>query len=174
MAEPRSADVGEIAALEFLGMIPAKPSARASHAELGEQLCVSGVKTMHPELTTWRCDTQRHCVVQSALDASVIAQLPTGFGKSLIAIVPAVAQGGFTHFVAPTLSLINHFYRDCRDRQVFAFEPAGASAQDQQKLVYDSLLHEQGGILLTTPEKAGSRQMSDLFWKLQLSRGSGG
>lgn len=72
--------------------------------------------------------------------AKIPAQLPTGHGNSLMAIVPAVACGRLTIFVAPTLALIDDLLGKFTRRQILVFRLIGASTCDEQRLTAEEIL----------------------------------
>ncbi|CDF36131.1 ATP-dependent DNA helicase RecQ [Chondrus crispus] len=153
----------------FIAMAPLEPAEDVPDAVLAEQLLSFGV-ILFPELQHWRDDSQKRYVVSAARGHNILAQLPTGHGKSVLAIVPALARGGLTLFVAPTLSLVDDLYAKCVSRQILAFRLTGQSQYDEQALCGEAVVHYQGGVVLTTPEKACSGQMQLLLEKVHVTR----
>ncbi|KAF5318208.1 hypothetical protein D9611_015078 [Ephemerocybe angulata] len=82
-------------------------------------LATSSSKTMLPKLaklygpgTNWRVPEQRQAVeALLKLEGDVIVALPTGIGKTAIAILPSMVEASYTVIILPLLSLQSDWFR---------------------------------------------------------------
>ncbi|KAG0634396.1 P-loop containing nucleoside triphosphate hydrolase protein [Tuber brumale] len=90
----------------------------------------------------------------------VFVLMPTGGGKSLIYQLPAIIRSGKTHgvtiVVSPLLSLMQDQVDHLQKLNIMAFFINGEISEDQRRLLYDSLYHEDVEemvqLLYITPE----------------------
>jgi len=90
----------------------------------------------------------------------VFVLMPTGGGKSLIYQLPAIIRSGKTHgitiVVSPLLSLMQDQVDHLQKLNIMAFFINGEIGEDQRRLLYDSLYHEDVEemvqLLYITPE----------------------
>lgn len=151
-------------------MLPMEPPTTATDSDIADALCDKLLRKFFPLVQNWRDNVQRDCVVASVRHHNIIAQLPTDYGKTLLCLIPAVALGGVTVFVAPTLSLVDDLLDTCRISHVPAFRLTGSSAYNEQRLAAQAVTLMQGGILIVTPEMASSRRFAKMLHGLVVRR----
>lgn len=94
-------------------------------------------------------------------DPGHIIILPTGGGKSLCFMLPAILLNGLSIVVYPLLSLLNDQKRKLAGSPVPVFCMRGGQTHAQRKAVWSSLSRCDRAILLTTPETLSSTSVMD-------------
>lgn len=95
----------------IVGMVLLQPPGGSSDVDIAEDFA-SHILPLFGFIS-FRDSVQRDCTVASVRGRHLLCQLPTGYGKTLMALAPALALGGFTGIVVPTISLAHDMCRLC-------------------------------------------------------------
>lgn len=87
-----------------------------------------------------------------------IVILPTGGGKSLCFMLPALLLKGPTLVIFPLLSLIKDQLRRCQSAEIPAAELIGGQSQNKRKEIFSSIKNGSIKMVLTNPETALSNK----------------
>lgn len=99
----------------------------------------------------------------------VMAVLPTGGGKSLCYLLPAVMRPGITVVVSPLLSLIRDQLRECHSRGIPAISITSEMSREQVYAAYSLIAGEMASIVYIAPERVLSTRFRDIISKAPVS-----
>lgn len=92
----------------------------------------------------------------SVRGGNLVIQCPTGYGKAILCLIPAIAVGGITIYIVPTFALVDDLLDNSHKAGVMVYRKTGSSSHDEQALTSKALKTLQGGIVVVTPEMASS------------------
>jgi ATP-dependent DNA helicase RecQ len=132
--------------------------------QLLEQTAVKhfGIRYLYP---------YQQLVIRNILEdnKSQLVILPTGAGKSLCFMLPALLLPGITLIVYPLLSLISDQFNRLNQAGIHAEVLRGGQSRQERKRLF-TRLHDHGhAVLLTNPEMLCSRSMRKALSSLQIS-----
>ncbi|MFT4605198.1 MAG: ATP-dependent DNA helicase RecQ [Rhodothermales bacterium] len=110
-------------------------------------------------------------VVIDALGASdVLAVMPTGGGKSLCYLIPALMQDGLTVVVSPLLALMDDQVGALRKRGIKAEKLTGSMSHRQREHAWSRLEHGGVRLLFLSPEMLGGEVFAARASRLSICR----
>lgn len=95
--------------------------------------------------------------------------LPTGYGKSLCFMLPALLLEGFTLIVYPLLSLISDQQRRLQKLPLPVFRVTGDLEATERVSIFERIEEAGKGIIITTAESLENRRLQRLLEKLKIS-----
>lgn len=95
--------------------------------------------------------------------------LPTGYGKSLCFMLPALLIEGFTLIIYPLLSLVSDQQRRLQDLPITVFRVTGGLKEKEREALFASIEESERGIIITTAESLGSGRLKTLLKRLRIS-----
>jgi ATP-dependent DNA helicase RecQ len=109
-------------------------------------------------------------VVDALGDEDVLAVMPTGGGKSLCYLIPALMADGLTLVVSPLLALMDDQVGALRKRGVKAEKLTGSMSHRQREHAWSRLEHGGVQLLFLSPEMLGSEVFAARSPRLNICR----
>eukprot|EP00051_Salpingoeca_urceolata_P021343 m.333517 g.333517 ORF g.333517 m.333517 type:complete len:650 (-) comp19780_c0_seq24:179-2128(-) len=115
---------------------------------------------------------QREVINATLCNVDVFLIMPTGGGKTLTFLIPAVVDGGLTVVISPLLSLMQDQVQQMQQAGINAGHLSGDTPQQEAKAMLQSLSDDDGSKLLyITPEKLAKSKT--LLSRLEKSAAAG-